>query len=255
MLSMKRSNQVLYFKKGIREILISSSSLVKLASVVEREVSANENSAGGPKYHSSNQWSQGLISAADKVLGAAESLSNQADKEITSTDKIQIMCTQINSATVQLVTAATVKADPSSENLSRLTAAGNAVSDGVKLCIAICKQTELDSEAADITLNLTPFKSKVLEMEAQVKIMGMEKELERARKGLAKLRTAAYTSKSGSESTNNFNRNSMRVLPAKVDQNRNSTMFGKVGPKPAEQVEPPWKKELREKKSKMAQIS
>jgi talin len=98
----------------------------------------------------------------------------------------------VSSSTAHLLTAAMIKADSQSPSQKRLNAAGRAVTNATNALVKASVQTDEDSLVwSDNTLG-SATASKVNEMEAQMSILKMEKELDRARVKLASVRKGKY---------------------------------------------------------------
>ncbi|XP_045474328.1 huntingtin-interacting protein 1 isoform X1 [Harmonia axyridis] len=148
-------------------------------------------------YKRNHQWTDGFISAAKAVATAAKFLLTAADKVVTMNGKFELLMVaaqETAASTAQLVVASRVKADKKSNNLLQLTTASKQVSTAVGTVVAIaesCRQLVEEVEELD-TSNLTLHQAKKLEMEAQVKVLELEKELEEERLHLASLRRRHY---------------------------------------------------------------
>ncbi|XP_044753596.1 huntingtin-interacting protein 1 isoform X2 [Coccinella septempunctata] len=148
-------------------------------------------------YKRNHQWTDGFISAAKAVATAAKFILTAADKVVTMNGKFELLMVaaqETAASTAQLVVASRVKADKKSSNLQQLTAASKNVSTAVGTVVAIaegCRQLVDEAEDLD-TSNLTLHQAKKLEMEAQVKVLELEKELEEERLHLASLRRRHY---------------------------------------------------------------
>eukprot|EP00842_Homolaphlyctis_polyrhiza_P001624 jgi/Hompol1/2462/HPOL_006008-RA len=203
----REANVELNFDEQILEaakaIASATSALVRSATGAQREIIARGRTA--PKeesmYFSDGTWSDGLVSAAKLVASATGDLceaANQAVKGSVQREKVIVCARNVSSSTVQLLTAAGVRSDPTSQTQIRLRAAGKAVTDATEQLVeagkAFGNQEDEAASAAqgnmDTSANAT--KAKVAEMEAQMKILRMEKELERARAGLAAVRRGKY---------------------------------------------------------------
>ncbi|WVN85953.1 uncharacterized protein L203_101110 [Cryptococcus depauperatus CBS 7841] len=148
-------------------------------------------------YKRNNRWTEGLISAAKAVAYATGLLIESADGVISGTHSLEqliVASNEVSAATAQLVAASRVKASLMSKTQQRLELAAKAVTDA---CKALVKQVKLisnkqgDNDAIDYK-SMPSHEFKVREMEQQVEILKLEKELGAARRRLGEMRRAGY---------------------------------------------------------------
>nr|CAH7749304.1 unnamed protein product [Callosobruchus chinensis] len=148
-------------------------------------------------YKRNHQWTDGFISAAKAVAVAAKFLLTAADKVVISNGKLEqlvVAAQEIAASTAQLVVASRVKADRNSTNLQGLTAASKSVTTATGTVVATvkdCGQLIDEAEELDVS-NLSLHQAKRLEMDSQVRVLELEKELEQERYRLARLRRHHY---------------------------------------------------------------
>ncbi|KAI8930298.1 hypothetical protein BC831DRAFT_440033 [Entophlyctis helioformis] len=202
----REANEDLNFEEQILEatkaIAAATSALVRSATGAQRELVARGRT--GPKeeamYYSDGTWSDGLVSSAKQVAAATADLceaANEAVKGNVQRERVIVCAKGVSTSTVQLLTAAAVRSDPSLQSQIRLRAAGKAVTDATELLVEAAKANAATEDEAMSTMTETPTsatRNKVIEMEAQMNILRMEKELERARSSLAAVRKGRYTS-------------------------------------------------------------
>lgn len=148
-------------------------------------------------YKKHNRWTEGLISAARAVAFASTMLIEAADGVIMgshSLEQLIVASNEVSAATVQLVAASRVKAEFMSQTQDRLERAAKAVTDA---CKALVRQvrTITDSQSATSDLDYSQMAThefKVKEMEQQVEVLKLEKELTQARRVLGAMRRAGY---------------------------------------------------------------
>lgn len=205
----REANEDLNFEEQILEaakaIAAASSALVRSATGVQRELVSKGKTGvtgeGGAMYFSDGTWNDGLVSAAKLVVSATSNLCESANSFVRSEcemERVIVSAKNVSSSTVQLLTAASVRSDPSSQVQMRLRSAGKAVTLATEqLVIAsqnhVLKATETsegDEEVAEV--GISPHKAKIKEMEIQMKILRLEKELEEARGQLATIRKQKY---------------------------------------------------------------
>ena len=152
-------------------------------------------------YFNDGTWSEGLVSAAKHVASATQELcesANEAAKVGTSTnrDRVIVAAKGVSACTTQLLTSAMVKADAQSQSQAKLMAAGRAVNNATNELVKASKECMAFSDTDELSSALLDDKStaatKIMEMEAQMSILKMEKELERARNKLAVVRKGKY---------------------------------------------------------------
>lgn len=205
----REANQDLNFEEQIIEaakaITTATGALMRSATGVQREIIANGKNL--PKevtmYFSDGTWSDGLVSAAKAVVGSTQDLCNAANQFVKSSVPIEkvIVCAKgVSASTVQLLTAAYVRSDPNSIVQLRLRAAAKAVTDATDGLVLASKSTRDDKEVQELVESSSSHKKKIIEMEIQMKILSLEKELEESRAQLAKIRKNRYDSKIGEKS-------------------------------------------------------
>jgi hypothetical protein len=148
-------------------------------------------------YKRNHRWTEGLISAAKAVAYATGMLIETADGVISGTHSLEqliVASNEVSAATAQLVAASRVKASLMSKTQQRLEVASKAVTDA---CKALVKQVKLISNQ-QTDEDLVDYKSmpshefKIREMEQQVEILKLEKDLGAARRRLGEMRRAGY---------------------------------------------------------------
>jgi hypothetical protein len=148
-------------------------------------------------YKRNNRWTEGLISAAKAVAYATGLLIESADGVISGTHSLEqliVASNEVSAATAQLVAASRVKASLMSKTQQRLEVASKAVTDA---CKALVKQVkaisakEGDEDGVDYK-SMPSHEFKVREMEQQVEILKLEKDLGAARRRLGEMRRAGY---------------------------------------------------------------
>ncbi|KAI8799801.1 hypothetical protein BJ742DRAFT_115886 [Cladochytrium replicatum] len=183
------------------------------------------------KYFDDGTWNEGLVSAAKQVAAATQDLCEVAAEAAKAKagkgpavprERIIVASRQVGAATTQLITAAQVSGDPNSSVQIRLRAAGKAVTGATEQLVRAAEEaikfddTETSSKIAPSSSAVTsPTNAKVLEMEAQMSVLKMEKELERARAKLASVRKGRYdVAKSKSSPTSTTSATSSIASPS-----------------------------------------
>ncbi|CAG8577023.1 10567_t:CDS:10 [Rhizophagus irregularis] len=175
--------------------------LIKCATDSQEEIVAQGrgSSSHAAFYKKNNRWTEGLISAAKAIAVATNLLIETADGVIHKTHNLEqliVASNEVAAATAQLVAASRVKADFMSKTQDRLETASRAVTEACKALVKAVKTIaakQLEQQEASVDYSkLTRYEFKVTEMEQQVEILKLEKELTNARKKLAELRKFSY---------------------------------------------------------------
>lgn len=173
--------------------------LIKAATDSQQEIVAQGKGSSTTQqfYKKNNRWTEGLISAARAVAFATTLLIESADGVLSGTHTLEqliVASNEVAAATAQLVAASRVKANLMSKTQERLELAAKAVTEA---CKALVKQVkaisakELQDEETDYK-NMATLEFKKREMEQQVEILRLEKELGAARHRLGAMRRAGY---------------------------------------------------------------
>ncbi|XP_067163090.1 huntingtin-interacting protein 1-related protein isoform X1 [Apteryx mantelli] len=178
--------------KAIRLLVMTSTSLQK--EIVE----SGRGAATTQEFYAKNsRWTEGLISASKAVGWGATQLVEAADRVVLHTGKYEelIVCShEIAASTAQLVAASKVKADKSSGNLGRLQECSRGVNEMAANVVASTRSGQEQIEEKDTMdfSGMSLIKLKKEEMEAQVKVLELEKRLEGERRRLGELRRQHY---------------------------------------------------------------
>lgn len=154
-------------------------------------------------YKRNNRWTEGLLSAARAVAWATTTLIETADGVIgghKSLDQLIVSSNEVAAATAQLVQASRVKSSFMSGTQERLEQAAKAVTQA---CAALVRQVKAITQQQSISkeqqegldyAGMGTQEFKIREMEAQVSIVTLERELTDARRKLAEMRRHGYVS-------------------------------------------------------------
>ena len=173
--------------------------LIQAATESQQEIVAQGRGSSSVQqfYKKNNRWTEGLISAAKAVAFATNLLIESADGVLSGTHSIEqliVASNEVSAATAQLVAASRVKANLMSQTQQRLELAAKAVTDACKALVRQVKSIsakQLAEEDVDYT-NMAVMEFKRREMEQQVEILKLEKELGAARHRLGAMRRAGY---------------------------------------------------------------
>ena len=198
--------------------------LIKAATDSQQEIVAagRGSSTNQQFYKKNNRWTEGLISAARAVAFATTMLIEAADGVIMGTHSLEqlvVASNEVSAATAQLVAASRVKAEFMSKTQDRLERAAKAVTDACKalvkqvktitdkqmnsqedqdystMAIHEFKVKEVSAGRSISQVDLSPRLTIVLlrsQMEQQVEVLKLEKELTQARRMLGAMRRAGY---------------------------------------------------------------
>uniref|UniRef100_A0A8C9TX97 Talin 1 n=1 Tax=Scleropages formosus TaxID=113540 RepID=A0A8C9TX97_SCLFO len=209
----KEADESLNFEEQILEaaksIAAATSALVKAASAAQRELVAQGKVGAIPANAvDDGQWSQGLISAARMVAAATNNLCEAANSAVqghASEEKLISSAKQVAASTAQLLVACKVKADQDSQTMKRLQpltqvccacssqAAGNAVkraSDNLVKAAQKAAFDDHDDQAVVVKSKMVGGIAQIIA--AQEEMLRKERELEEARKKLARIREQQY---------------------------------------------------------------
>jgi len=173
--------------------------LIRCATVSQQEIVAHGRGGGSKTsfYKKNNRWTEGLISAAKAIAWTTSVLVETADGLVKGTHNLEqlvVAANEVAAATAQLVAASRVKAIDGSKTQDKLEVAAKAVIDATKALVRAAKEAakrEMERQTTDYNkLNLHELKTQ--EMEQQVKILTLEKELASARGVLSSMRKATY---------------------------------------------------------------
>ena len=179
--------------------------LIKAATDSQQEIVAQGRGSSTSQafYKRNNRWTEGLISAAKAVAMAATFLIETADGVISGTKSLEqliVASNEVASATAQLVQASRVKSELMSKTQEKLEIAAKAVTDACKALVrqvkAITAQAMESNDESDYD-RMAAHEFKVMEMEVQVSIVTLEKELADARRRLGQMRRSAYHAEDG----------------------------------------------------------
>eukprot|EP01113_Clastostelium_recurvatum_P020003 TRINITY_DN236_c0_g1_i4.p1 TRINITY_DN236_c0_g1~~TRINITY_DN236_c0_g1_i4.p1 ORF type:complete len:2591 (+),score=1077.50 TRINITY_DN236_c0_g1_i4:231-8003(+) len=186
-----------------RAIAQATAVLVNSATACQKElVASGKGAKAASSYRRDPTWARGLISAAQAVAGTVQQLvlsANDSTQGTTDEESLVASSKAVAAATARLVAASRAKSDPLSMTQQRLTNAAKAVANATQQLVAAAKVATEDQERAlaeeralQELVPLTANQAKVKEMEAQIKILKLQKELEAAQKSLFTIRKDDY---------------------------------------------------------------
>lgn len=176
--------------------------LIRCATVSQQEIAVHgRGTTGGSTaafYKKNNKWTEGLVSAAKAVAEATTFLVECADGLIKGTHSMEqliVAAQEVGVSTTQLVAASRVKAVPFSKAQNKLEDAAVAVREATKLLVKAARDAaKLNAEksAREEIGRLSRHEIKIKEIQQQVKILELEKELNQARYKLGEIRKQSY---------------------------------------------------------------
>jgi hypothetical protein len=179
------------------------SALIISATSAQQEISESEplkSSDLRKAYFSDGTWSEGLVSAAKAVASATSDLCEVANQAIlgqTIYERVVAAAKLVSSATVHLLTAATVKLDVLSPSREMLAEAARRIREGsdqlVKHASTAAASANPSEGIENLSLNqISAHGLKKLEMEAHTEVLRLEKDLGLAREELSRVRRTRY---------------------------------------------------------------
>ncbi|KAG6332591.1 hypothetical protein ID866_6497 [Astraeus odoratus] len=173
--------------------------LIQAATESQQEIVAQGKGSSSVQqfYKRNNRWTEGLISAAKAVAFATNLLIESADGVLSGTHSLEqliVASNEVAAATAQLVAASRVKANLMSKTQERLELAAKAVTEACKALVKQVKAVSAKQATEDEVdyKNMAVLEFKRREMEQQVEILRLEKELGAARHRLGAMRRAGY---------------------------------------------------------------
>lgn len=173
--------------------------LIKAATESQQEIVAEGKGSSSMQqfYKRNNRWTEGLISAAKAVAFATNLLIESADGVLSgshSLEQLIVASNEVAAATAQLVAASRVKANLMSKTQERLELAAKAVTEACRALVRQVKAVaakQAEEDPVDYQ-NMAVLEFKKREMEQQVEILKLEKDLGAARHRLGAMRRAGY---------------------------------------------------------------
>ena len=173
--------------------------LIKAATESQQEIVAQGKGSSTTQqfYKRNNRWTEGLISAAKAVAFATNLLIESADGVLSGTHSLEqliVASNEVAASTAQLVAASRVKANLMSKTQERLELAAKSVTEACKALVRQVKAVSAkQSEEEEVDYkNMAVLEFKRREMEQQVEILKLEKELGASRHRLGAMRRAGY---------------------------------------------------------------
>jgi talin len=179
-------------------IATATGALVQAAANAQQErVRLVRETPGGRKYMADPAWANGLISAAQNVAGSVTTLVKSANESVQGKAQEEALVASaraVATATAHLVAASRAKSDPDSKAQMNLKNAAKAVSNATSQLVSAANAAGQFQQEEEIVeeVDFATAGGKAKELEQQMKILRLEKDLEKARQGLNTMRKARY---------------------------------------------------------------
>jgi talin len=190
--------------EACKAIASATGALLSSARQAQNEISAKERASGkaaaasGKKYREDSTWKDGLVSAAKVVAAATTELAAKANDLVAGDIEEEYMIAaakQVSAATAQLVTASRVKSDPNSAVQKKLGGAAKLVAQATSKLVKAARDADLGGDSATAFSDLQPTSAvaaRARKVDAQAKVLKLERELERARKHVGAVHRSGY---------------------------------------------------------------
>lgn len=180
----------------------ATSQLVAASVTAQRDRSKEARAKGGARYHADPMWANGLISASQGVAASVKELVSAANviSEKGKGDEASLIASArgVAASTAHLVAASRTKADPNAPSQRQLQVAAKSVAQATAKLVDSAQSIGLYEEAiAEPDDIIVPDGGIAvggvrLEMEQNIKILNIEKQLEQERQRRAAFHTGKY---------------------------------------------------------------
>lgn len=189
--------------EACKAITTATGTLVGAASNAQKElVNKGKTNKNVNLYRRDPTWAQGLISASQEVAGTVKNLVEVANNASKGTgqdinEALIAASRGVAGSTARLVFASRAKADPFSPSQKQLTGAAKAVANATHQLVQAAKSNETEEEVKPDWGAMTDMSRKKIEMDKQVEILRLQKELETKQRELGQLRKQDYAKSRG----------------------------------------------------------
>jgi len=157
----------------------------------------------GHKYHPDPMWAQGLGNAAQGVNTSVQALVKTAQKQLDGTleeNELENVARTMAQSTATLVAASRSRSDPNSEIQRKLRVAGKAVTDATASLVSAAATAsnfnkQAEEEETQYNEVVSAAAGRVAELELQMKILKLERELEQEKRKMAGIKKARFNKK------------------------------------------------------------
>jgi len=186
-------------------------------------------------YKRDPTWAQGLISASQEVAASVQFLVTVSDKAVkgeSEEEALIVAANQVSAATTRLVTASTVKTNVSQQNQSKLINASKSVSLATRSLVDAAKEASKfqDEVQSKQSSKFELSDSRVREMEEQMEILKLERELEKKRMAMLKKRKEEYQGETTTPTTTTSPTPTPKSGPPRGGPPRGGPARGRGGP-------------------------
>ena len=184
--------------KSAKDVAIAASALLKASISTQREIIARGRKLPPAEamYFSDGTWSEGIVSAAKDVGAYTKEVCQmaQAPKDEDS-NLLRIVATtkQISASTVQILTASSVHTDSFSKSQLILNSTAKQLMSANDALIKLCEDHLTDERIEGFQHSKSKTAHHAEEIDAQLSILQIEKQLEKARLKLAAVRKFRYS--------------------------------------------------------------
>jgi len=180
----------------------ATNTLVSTSKTAHQERTKNKNQPGS-KYHPDPMWAQGLGNAAQSVNSSVQLLVKSANSTVEGNldeGELETAARAMATSTAQLVAASRSRTDPNSDTQRKLKVAGKAVTDATAALVSAAStaaQFNKQAEEEEIQFNevVNAAAGRVAELELQMKILKLERELEQEKRKMAGIKKARFNKK------------------------------------------------------------
>eukprot|EP01105_Mastigella_eilhardi_P018996 TRINITY_DN4445_c0_g3_i1.p1 TRINITY_DN4445_c0_g3~~TRINITY_DN4445_c0_g3_i1.p1 ORF type:complete len:2438 (+),score=701.53 TRINITY_DN4445_c0_g3_i1:98-7411(+) len=183
--------------EGAHAICLACGDLVGNAAVSQSQRTQTLRS-GGAKYRADPTWSNGLISAAQKVVRVVQELIGAANKPTPVEEELIATARAVAASTAHLVTASRVKAEnPDSADQRSLQSSSKAVVRATVKLVGDARKAlapaEEEAQQAAAPVNFVQARNREYEM--QIEVQRLEEKLRKTRTDMLRSRQSVYQNK------------------------------------------------------------
>jgi talin len=174
--------------------IASAAQKLLAASAAAQNDRVNKQKQNPAVYKKDGMWANGLIGASKNVAGAVQALVITANKTVNggaAVDEMEVVAKAVAAATAQLVTASRVKSETGAHN--QISGVAKLVTEATNRLVEASKEFAKQEEQEQEIEQASNYTGSVMKhMEAQMKILRLEKELQKARVAMAAQRKSEY---------------------------------------------------------------
>eukprot|EP00003_Mantamonas_plastica_P030488 TRINITY_DN759_c0_g1_i5.p1 TRINITY_DN759_c0_g1~~TRINITY_DN759_c0_g1_i5.p1 ORF type:complete len:1776 (+),score=713.18 TRINITY_DN759_c0_g1_i5:304-5631(+) len=179
-----------------RSVASATAQLMRAAKESQHELAALHKAApNSATYLQDPKLKEGLVGSAKSVAGAIELMVEAANEQAmgTSSEEKLIACSKsVASTTADLVFASRAKCKPGSANQQKLSAAAKQVAGSTQEMVKTAKAARAARPQETTQLDSSYKNAQIAEIEAQTKVLELERQLEEARRAMTGARKQKY---------------------------------------------------------------